>query len=270
MIGRTVRLLAIAIIPCIFVASAARGAANDYSVSFTEKELKLKHPTDPAWESWFEGDIGYQRMIERNQPFIELTNAAESLDPINEFHITIGDNRFNFAPVDGSSPIKLGRTTPGFDLNGSTTNSGDELVVNIGGGGLLPGETVRFKIKLGIDPSFAAAYAASFGSSVPDYRTVLFDMNGVNVYDGFTTKKSSADNSQMFVNFNPGGKSLVNILPDADVENSEFFNNQIRGGCCCVGDPVLIFNPDPIPEPNSIALAMFAAGGFLFRRRRSA
>ena len=37
--------------------------------------------------------------------------------------------------------------------------------VNIGGAGLAPGQSVRFKVKLGIDPSFAAAYAASFGSS---------------------------------------------------------------------------------------------------------
>jgi hypothetical protein len=261
-----VKLFAIAFIPCVLLAPVAR-AANDFSVSFSEKELKLKNPTDPSWEAWFEGDIGYQRMIERNQPFIELTNDAGSLDPINEFHITIGDNRFNFAPVDGSSAVKLSRTTPGFNISGSPIN-GDELVVNIGNGGLLPGQTVRFKIKLGIDPSFAAAYAASFDSSVPDYRTVLFDMNGVNVYDGFTTNKSSDDNSQMFVNFNPGGKSLVEILPDADVEESQFFNDRIRGGCCCIGDPVLIFTPEPIPEPNSIALAIFGVVGLLAGRRR--
>jgi hypothetical protein len=163
--------------------------------------------------------------------------------------------------------VKLGRTTPGFTLSSSTTNLGDDLVVNIGGGGLLPGQAVKFKIKLGIDPSFASEYAAKFGSSLPDYRTVLFDMNGFNVYDG-TTDKNTADNAQAFVLFNPGGQSNITMFEDEEVPVSQFFNNNIRGGCCCVGDPVQIFRLEGvIPEPGSFALAMLGVAGFFLNSR---
>ena len=159
-------------------------------------------------------DIGYQRMMDRNTPYIELLNEATSTSPITEFHLTIGDNRFNFGPVEGTDLVMLGSTTPGFNLTASKVNGvvntdgdmGDELVVNIGNGGLLPGQLVRFKIKLDVDPAYAAQYAASFGASLPDFRTVLFDMNGLNVYDG-VVHTSSDDNAQAFVVFNPGGKS---------------------------------------------------------------
>jgi len=243
---------------------SAAQAINSYTANFSEKELKLSHPVDSAWEKWFQSDIGYQRMVERNSPFVELVNDATSTSPITEFHLTIGDNRFNFTPVVGTDLVQLGRTTPGFALTSSTTTGGDDLVVNIGGGGLLPGQALKFKIKLGIDPSFDAAYKSSFGSSLPDYRTVLFDMNGVNVYDG-TTDKSSADNAAAYVIFTPGGKSDTTVFPDEDVAVSQYFNNNLRGGCCCAGDPVNLFTLEgtvPIPEPGSLALVMLGIAGF--------
>jgi hypothetical protein len=251
------------------VGSAAL-AANTWTVNLSEKELKLKNPTDVAWDKWFQTDIGYQRMIERNTPFIELTNNSTSTSPISDFHLSIGDDRFNFAPVSGSNFVQLGRTTPGFSLTSSTLNSGDDLVVNFGNGGLQPGQTVRFKVKIGIDSSFQSAYSAAYDSSVPDFRTVLFDMNGVNVYDHNTTNVSSADNAQAFVTFNPGGKSSVTVFDDEEVAASQFFNSNLRGSCCCTQDPVLIFQPQPpqIPEPGSCTLAMLGLASGLFLRRR--
>jgi len=260
-----------AILTCLAVAmvgSAAR-AENSYTANFSEKELKLEHPVDSSWDNWFMGDIGYQRMVERNSPFVELVNDINSTSNITEFHLTIGDNRFNFAPVDGSNLVKLGRTTPGFSLTGSTTTGGDDLVVNIGGTGLKPGDAIKFKIKLGIDASFAAEYASKFGASLPDYRTVLFDMNGFNVYDD-TTDVNSDDNAEAFVIFNPGGKSETSVFPDEEVAVSQFYNNRLRSGCCCVDDPVQIFQLEgsqPIPEPGSFALAMLGVVGFVLNSR---
>jgi PEP-CTERM motif-containing protein len=104
---------------------------------------------------------------------------------------------------------------------------------------------------------------------VPDYRTVLFDMNGNNVYDG-TVKKSSDDNAHAFVIFDPAGQSTTTAFEDEDVAVSQFFNNNIRGGCCCTGDPVLIFQIDgsaPIPEPASITLVMFGVAAIVLQRR---
>src|SRR6187551_3283211 len=90
-----------ALVLSALVAAPAK-AQNSWTVSLTEKELKLKNPDDADWEAWFEGDVGYQRMIERNQPYLELLNEVSSTSPITEFHLTIGDNRFNFGPVEGT------------------------------------------------------------------------------------------------------------------------------------------------------------------------
>ena len=250
--------------------TAAR-AENAYTVSISEKELKLDNPVDMMWDKWLMWDIGYQRMMCRNMPYIELLNDGASSSPITEFHITIGDNRFNFGPVDGSSsPAKLGSTTPGFSLTSSTVgNLGDELVVTIGNGGLLPGQLVRFQINLDVDPAYAATYAASFGASQPDYRTVLFDMNGVNVYDG-VVNSSSDDNAETFVYFNPGGKSGTAVFQDETVVNGQYFNNNLRAYKAM--DPVLIFQLEgsqAVPEPTTIGLAMLGLSMGMFLRGRS-
>ena len=70
--------------------------------------------------------------------------------------------------------------------------------MNIGDGGLQPGELVRFKIDLDVDPEFADQVFAH-----PDYRTVLFDMNGFNVYDGLQ-QQSDADNGKAVGDFRSG------------------------------------------------------------------
>ena len=114
---------------------------------------------------------------------------------------------------------------------------------------MLPGQLVRFKIKLDVDPAYAATYAASFGDSLPDFRTVLFDMNGNNVYDG-VVNTSSADNAQASVVFNPGGKSQVVAFADETVPAGQYFNNNLREYKAM--DPVLIFQVGggEIPEPT--------------------
>lgn len=253
----------------VALAGSAAQAQNLWSLSISEKELKLDHPVDMMWDKWLMWDIGYERMMCRNTPYIELTNEASSSSPITEFRITIGDNRFNFGPVEGTDLVKLGSTTPGVSLAANTTGSlGDELVVTIGNGGLLPGQLVRFKINLDVDPAYAAQYAASFGASQPDFRTVLFDMNGVNVYDG-TTNASSADNAQAFVTFNPGGKSNTAVFEDETVAAGQYFNNNLREYRAM--DPVLIFQLEGqlIPEPTSIGLAMLGLVAGLLMRGRS-
>ena len=121
-----------------------------------------------------------------------------------------------------------------------------------------------------VDPAYAATYQAAFGDSRPDFRTVLFDMNGVDVYAG-TTIPSTADNSQAFVNFNPGGKSTVATFADAPVAAGQYFNNNIREYKAM--DAVLIFQLEgsQIPEPASIGLVLLGLAGFCVgSRRRSA
>jgi hypothetical protein len=256
------------------ISSSAANAQNSWSLSISEKELKLEHPTDMMWDKWLMWDIGWQRMMNRNMPFLELTNEISSVGNITEFQLTIGDNRFDFGPFDNSQLILLGSTTPGFNLSASkaqgvvNTNGdlGDVLTVAIGNGGLQPGQTVRFQINLDVDPAFQASYAASFGESQPDFRTVLFDMNGVNVYDG-VTNNSPNDNAQAFVTFNPGLKSQAAIFPDEAVAAGEYFNNNLRQYKAM--DPVLIFQldgADPIPEPASAVLVLLGLASLALRR----
>jgi hypothetical protein len=267
-LGKHVRALSILAVAFAAICGAAAHGQNSWSLGISEKELKLENPTDMMWDKWLMWDIGYQRMIARNSPYIELTNASTSTSAITEFHLTIGDNRFNFGPVEGTDHVLLGSTTPGITLGSSTLNSGDELVVTVGNGGLLPGDTVRFKIKLDVDPAYAATYAANFGASLPDFRTVLFDMNGNNVYDG-TQNKSSADNAQGFVIFTPGGKSSTATFEDETVAAGQFFNNNLREYRAM--DPVLIFNLEGqvIPEPTSAVLALFGLSACFAMRGRS-
>jgi hypothetical protein len=265
--------LALVVALVLFGSSAAR-AQNSWSLRISEKELKLENPTDMMWDKWLMWDIGYQRMICRNMPYLELINDAASTGNITEFNLTIGDNRFNFGAIPISSDlVMLGSTTPGFDLSASKSTGvvntdgdmGDVLKVAIGNGGLLPGQMVRFQINLDVDPSFAASYAASFGDSQPDFRTIFFDMNGNNVYDG-VVNTSTDDNAQGSVVFNPGGPGSTAIFEDETVPAGEFFNSNLRPYKAM--DPVLIFELEGelIPEPGSVTLAMLCLGGFALRR----
>src|SRR3954454_5519077 len=248
--------------------SGTQASAQDsWSLRISEKEGELEHTGDPMWSKWLMWDIGFQRMVDRNMPYIEIMNAATAVDPITQFHLTIGDNRFNFAPVTGSNLAVVGSTTPAAVVTSSTVGGlGDELVVNFGNGGILPGQIARFKIKLGVDPSFAATYAASFGSSLPDYRTVLFDMNGINVYDGFKVNNSSADNATASVVFDTNIQSNKNTFPDETVPNGQFFNNIIRN--YSQTDMVNLFELQGavVPEPTGIGLAMMGIAALVLRR----
>jgi hypothetical protein len=278
-------VLALAML-CGLTAIASVSAQAPFEIKISEKELKLEFPNDPSWESWLEGDLGYQRMIARSMPFIEITNTGT--DPIVQFHLSIADekdtcipsvtcavnntNRFDFAPVQGNDFAVLGRTSPtDVSLTSTTNATRDELIVNLGGGGLAAGDTFRFKINLDVDPNFAAQYKALFGDSQPDFRTVLFDMNRVNVYDNNLVQESqvsASDNARAWVVTDPGEGSNITSEPiifedpNVDPEVASIINDRLRSGCCCVSDPVLIF----IPEPSSAGMVLLALAGALLRR----
>jgi hypothetical protein len=108
-----------------------------FELTLSEKEKKLQHPDDMMWNKWLMWDTASQREDERNMPYIQIENTSTS--PITEFHMTIGDTRFNFGIVEGTDYALLGSTTPGYDLASSTVGTGDladELVVQINGAGL--------------------------------------------------------------------------------------------------------------------------------------
>jgi hypothetical protein len=249
---------------CVTALTSSRLQAqgNSFTVKFSEKEMKLEHPTDMMWDKYLMWDLGFQRMNDRNMPYLELTNDASSTSPIKELHLTIGDTRFNFSDDAMGKFAMLGSSTPGYNITASTVGGiGNELVVNIGDGGLQPGEQVRFKIDLDVDPEFADQVFAH-----PDYRTVLFDMNGFNVYDGLQ-QQSDADNGKAWVIFDPAVGADVATVPvplhDEIVSGAaaDFYNNNYRS----YGemDPVRTFvltgdGEAVIPEPGGVALACIA------------
>jgi hypothetical protein len=258
----------LAVTSLALAATTADAQTGSFTFRISEKELKLEHPTDMMWDKQLMWDLGFQRMNDRNMPYIELVNAATSTAPITEFHMTIGDTRFNFTNDALGTYALLGSTTPGFPLTSSTIG-GNELVVNIGDGGLLPGETVRFKIDLDVD---VAQEGDLF--THPDFRTVLFDMNGINVYDN-TQQISTADNARVWVTFDPASgpnfQSTPVPLQDALVFGAaaNFFNDNMRQWG--EPDPVRIFEvggSGVIPEPSSALLfaGISCALGLVARR----
>ncbi|HEX2475693.1 MAG TPA: PEP-CTERM sorting domain-containing protein [Lacipirellulaceae bacterium] len=267
--GVTMRVTTLLAVALVAILAADTQAQSTFTVNISEKEQKLNHPTDMMWDKHLMWDLAFQRMNDRNMPYVELRNTGTS--PITEFHMTIGDPRFNFTNDALGTFALVGSTTPSFQLTSSTVG-GDELVVQIGNGGLPVGQLVRFKIDLDADaPNSTGLFEQ------PDFRTVLFDMNGVQVYDsGMPIVVSSADNSRMWVVFDPAtGPNFSTIpvaLPDATVPqpDSFFFNDNPRQWG--QNDTVRIFSltgGGVIPEPSSIVLLAGLACGLATWRRRA-
>jgi len=262
---------ALVLVACVVSSPVAAQNVGTWTVKISEKEMLLDQPNDMDVQKYVMWDLGFQRMNDRNMPYIELTNEPGSTAPITEFRLTIGDTRFNFTDSFMGDFAMLGKTTPGFDITSSTTgNLGNELLVNIGDGGLAPGETIRFKIDLNVDAAFADQFFPH-----PDYRTVLFDMNGFNVYDSLQ-QFSTADNAQAKVTFQPatGGTVMSEPMVFADElvvgPAAEFFNENYRR--YNETDPVRIFalgGGAVIPEPGSIVLGLAGVLGGLWFSRRS-
>jgi hypothetical protein len=225
-------LAVLAIALSAFICSPAQAQLNfgAFTLKITEKEMNLEHPTDMMWQKYLMWDLPFQRMNDRNMPYLELTNDPESTAPITELHLTIGDDRFNFTNKNMGVFAKLAKTTSEFEITSSTVdNKGDELVVKIGDGGLAPGDLLRFKIDLDVDAAYAGQIFAH-----PDYRTVLFDMNGLNVYDGFLQQDSSDDNAEATAIFDPASGANFSVGPWAIADEpvagaaADFYNDNYR------------------------------------------
>ena len=266
-------LAVLAVALSAFICSPVQAQLNfgAFTLKFTEKEMNLEHPTDMMWQKYMMWDLPFQRMNDRNMPFLELTNDPDSTAPITQFRLTIGDERFRFQDDNMGSFAKLAKTTSDFIIS-SSAPGGDELIVNIGDGGLAPGELIRFRIDLAVDAAFQGQFFTH-----PDYRTVLFDMNGLNVYDGFLQQVSSDDNATATAIFDPASGANFNVGPwaieDEPVEglSAGFFNDNYRN--YRDNDPIRTFLVEgtgvPIPEPGSALLALVGLVAGLTTARRS-
>lgn len=239
--------------------TTARAAFTNvgFVLSMSAKEMVLESPNDPMVMKYSAWDTPTQRIADLNMPFLELTNDANSDAPITEFDMTIGDTTFNFSNVYFGDYIRLGDSTPGFNLQATTADDGDLLKVQILNGGLLPGQTVRFRVDIDVDPGNPGIFPHQ------DFRKVFFDMNGNDV----------TDNSIVTAIFSENGmtESVMAQLDDYPSNNDEYINNNIRPYSVMVGIDIFSLvatQGNEIPEPTSVALlGLGAVAGLALKRR---
>jgi PEP-CTERM motif len=246
---------------------------TDWSLKISERELAFRPASDAMAMKTLMWDLPASRRTARNLPTICLTNDSATAN-ISQFKMTIGDTKFHFGDTYFDAFAKLGKDTPGFSLSATTENNGDTLVVNFLNGGIAPGQTINFLFDIDVD----AAYANSI-YKYPDYRTVLFDMNGDNYYEGggINNDISSDDNSKVSLTFTMAGMPSVTTVPTPFVDplvldgSARYVNANIaRYGD---SDPIRAFNLSggtAVPEPGSIMLGLIGLVSLcpLFGRRR--
>ena len=266
-IAFTVAALAALLSP---LSAQAEISDTNWSLKISERELAFRPPSDAMAMKTLMWDLPANRRTARNLPTICLTNESATAS-ITQFKMSIGDEQFNFSNSYFGAYAKLGKDTPGFSLSSSTEDNGNVLVVNFLNGGVAPGKTVNFLFD--IDPDAGLGLYA-----YPDYRTVLFDMNGDNYFQGagIVNDPSSADNANVWITFSQTGMPSVTTSPVAFADpnvldgSARFVNGQTaRYG---ESDPVRAFplqGGAVIPEPSSVVLCLFGmAATFAPRRRR--
>jgi hypothetical protein len=253
-------LLAAVAVTSLPLNAQAENTDTEWSLRISEREMAFHPATDVMAMKTLMWDLPASRRAARSVPFISLTNESNTAS-ISQFKMTIGDDQFHFGNALMGMYAKLGKDTPGYNLSSTVEDGGDTLVVNILNGGLAPGKTVNFQIDLDVD----AAYAGVFYMH-PDYRTVLFDMNGDNYYQnaGIVNDPNDDDNSQVSMTFSMSGMPSVTTTPTAFPDpnvldgSARFVNANIaRYGD---SDPVRAFplsgGGSIIPEPTSALLGL--------------
>lgn len=275
---RIPRIVAWAFVLSAIVFYAAPAGAvitdTDWSLKISERELAFRPASDAMAMKTLMWDLPAARRTARNLPTICLTNDSATAS-ISEFRMSIGDTQFNFGNSFFGTYAKLGKDTPGISLTSSTEDDGDTLVVKFGNG-IAPGQTVNFLFDIDVDPEFANSFY-----KFPDYRTVLFDMNGDNLYQnaGIINDPDDDDNAEVWLTFTQPGQPTITTLkspfPDPTVADgsARFVNqNMARYGDT---DPIRAFplsGGGVVPEPTAAALAVLGLAGLLpfWARRRSA
>ncbi|HEY4233270.1 MAG TPA: hypothetical protein VGM76_07575 [Lacipirellulaceae bacterium] len=254
-------LLAVTLAAVLASAAFADTSPDSFSVRLSEKQGALQSDAD-SMMSYMSRDLGFDRMLSRNRPYLELTNNSTSQDPITDFHLALGDSRFNF-DCAALGACAVASKTSTVDLVSSQSDGGDQLDINFPDG-LAPGATVRFRIALGFDAQYKGDkdYFAT-----PDFRTVLFHMDGGDFYP-INAPSSGSGDAEMTVNFGAltAGPVSFDSLDNFPVSPfaGRYYNNIYHAYGAT--DPVQVFEglsgsvAAGVPEPST---AVLAAAGLL-------
>lgn len=232
---------------------ATQAQSFTYNISTSEALLEL--PDDMVVQKIEMWDSPLMRIIKRSRPFIEVknTSAEGSGQNLTMFTMTIGDTDYSFGDSVLGDYAVTGYSTPGV-IASTSAPGGDELAISFAGDGLAPGEVARFQIDLDPDPGLDLYVH-------PDFRFVLFDMNG----------GDDSDNSQLSGVFSTSGlgtQSIIDtVIPDP-IAALVATEGSIRS--YDTQEPVDMFGGEAlIPEPSSLLLAVLAAcsSAFGYRRR---
>lgn len=233
-----------------------------FQIQISEKEMVLKNPDDMDMMKFEMWDTPYQRIQNRNRPWIKVTNMEDSTGNLTEFSITIGDMDYKYTDEEYGELALLSNYSEATSITASSP-TGDELFVNIGNGGLAPGETVLFGIELAPDTQSPDVFA------LPDFRLVLFDMNNMD-------NNGISDNAIASATFvDPGDPSMVAMLStqleDYEVTGNQslYYNNVLRPYSVMEG--IDIFgsgvSTNVIPEPSTYAMFTIGILGALIWHR---
>jgi hypothetical protein len=245
------------------------------SFRLAAKETLLTKPQTPQWIMAAMSDSPSQRRANRNKPWLEIQN--ESIDGVylTEFHLTIGDERFHFANNYFENFTVISPTSTFREIGSHTIEDQNELVVMFDNGGLAPGQKVRFRLEIGVDADQTTLLQQS---THPDFRTVLFDMNGIDAHGSFpfaTAAHHAEDNSSGYGIFKKGEtiiESASTTLADFSVQGAtaHTFNQYYRNWRG--PEEVNVFSDvvtTMVPEPDSFLLSTLGIAIFgLFMGRR--
>ncbi len=250
---------------CVATPAVAELGDVGFQVKFCEKEMVLEYPGNMGVKMFASWDAPYQRIANRNMPFIEVMNLSDSTGNLTEFSITIGDTDFNFSKEYFGDYVIQSNSTPD-PIISSITSTGDLLTLTFGDGGLAPGELIRFGIDIDPDPGLEDMFPH------PDYRLVLFDMNNL---DG----NGIEDNSVVTAVFEDPNDSTMTATASTQLEDyevtgpqSNYFNQIIRPYSVMEGVDIFAasgFNGGTeIPEPSTIPLVLISVAGLAIWNRR--
>jgi hypothetical protein len=253
--------VALAALLLVVASPTARAGTIAYSMTLCEDLGVMLQPNNQILAQNAAMKSQHVLMVQRTNPYFELRNTGTEDAQITHLTMSIGDTSKNF---DWAGFVQA---SPGVTF---TVQSPDAIagavksdMVTITFSGFDPGDFVRFRV--GLSPDSASA------SSIVDYRSTLFQMNG----------SSSANNSTVGVRFqnSTGSEVLSRQMPDF-VNTNPFTSTNLNSlNTICGMDSIVPFTftdngiiPPPVPEPGTFVLFGIGLMGLsiqCWRRRRA-